>query len=176
MALADNPSLKQVQEQVEKGKAWFYGLPDRDRLSIVVLVLFLCAVAIYYMVWSPIYDYLDKTQSRYYDRVEMLQWMKANESLAREASGAAAGGDSNRRGQSVLTLVNKTSGQHGISLKRVEPRGDDGLRMWLDSQPFDAIIGWLYQLNTQYGISVENLTFEKQPESGRVNATVILEG
>ena len=177
MALLDSPALSGVNDQLNQLRAKYYALPERDRLSLIVLSVFLGLVSFYYLVWTPISDNLDSAKQKYDNKASTLQWMSDNETAARQASrqkGKASGGG--RQGKSILTLVNQTSQKKNIKVRRVEPKGDDGIRVWLDKVPFNDLMSWLHMLSNQYNITTVNVSFEKQKEIGLVNASVILKG
>lgn len=177
MALLDSPALSGVNDQLNQVRAKYYGLPERDRLSLVVLFVFISTVAFYYFVWTPISDGLDSAKSRYENKASLVQWMKDNEKVAKQASrnkGKAKGNA--RRGKPLLTVVNQTSSQKNLKVKRVEPKGEDGIRVWMDKVPFNDLMSWVSMLSTQYGVTAVNISMEKQKEIGLVNASLILKG
>ncbi|MBL4795628.1 MAG: type II secretion system protein M [Pseudomonadales bacterium] len=166
--------LAAVSQQIAELKVKYYSLSVRDRGALLALTIFLLCVMFFYFVWSPIQDGADEAFSRYQSNTELMAWMKANESVAKKASSSS--NSANRGGKSILSLVNTTAGRNGIALKRFEPKGEDGLRIWLESVPFDAMLKWLGTMNSSYGIEVSNITVETQDEIGLVNATIILAG
>lgn len=177
MALLDSPALSGVSDQLNQLRAKYYGLPERDRLSLVVLFIFIATVAFYYLVWTPVSDRLDAAKSRYENKASLVQWMKENEKVAKKASrskGKSAGNA--RRGKPLLTVVNETSSQKKLKVKRVEPKGDDGIRVWMDKVPFNDLMGWVELLSARYGVTAVNISMEKQKEIGLVNASLILKG
>ncbi|MBL4867558.1 MAG: type II secretion system protein M [Pseudomonadales bacterium] len=168
--------LAEVKQQFADIKLKYYSLSPRDRGALVILSVFLGCVLFFYLVWSPVNQGAEDAYDRYQNKVKLMAWMKANESVAKRAanmSGASAG---SRGGKSILSLVNATSGQNGVSLKRFEPKGEDGLRIWLENVSFDAMLKWLGILSNTYGIVIANITVESQKESGKINATIILSG
>lgn len=174
MALLDSPAIKEATDQLNQLRARYYSLSDRDRISIITLAVFLGCVAFYYLIWSPFNDSLDMAKSKYQNKRELVAWLEANQTAARKAS---ANPQSRGRGnQSMMTLVNSTSRQAQLSLKRVEPKDDDVIRVWMDNAAFDDVMNWLNDLGTRYGVSVVNITIEGQKETGRVDASIILKG
>jgi general secretion pathway protein M len=81
-------------------------------------------------------------------------------------------------GTSLLTLVDQTAKSAGLgtSVKRVEPQGDDKLRVQLEQVSFDQMILWLDSLKQEHGVVAINVIVDRQTESGQVNARLLLQG
>jgi len=58
----------------------------------------------------------------------------------------------------------------------MEPDGTSGARLSLDGVDFNALIGWLANLQNQGGVRIEKATFEAQAAAGTVNARLTLRG
>ena len=78
----------------------------------------------------------------------------------------------------VLFLGNYDSAkrsQLGTALKRVEPDGAHGVRVWLEQAPFDDMIRWLGELKNNSGVRITSVTVDQQGAAGLVNARLMLE-
>jgi general secretion pathway protein M len=80
--------------------------------------------------------------------------------------------------QSLPGLVDRTARDAGLAgnLKGTDPAGAKELRVRLEAAPFDAMAGWLLQLERAQGVTVENATIERAQEPGKVNASISLVG
>ena len=65
------------------------------------------------------------------------------------------------------------SGGLGPAIKRIEPDGSKGVKIWLEGVAFDPMILWLGQLTKTYQVETSIITIEPQGE-GRVNARLTL--
>ncbi len=61
-------------------------------------------------------------------------------------------------------------------MKRIEPEGQNSVRVWLEQAAFDDVIQWLQNLKRDYGIHTADIVIERQAAAGRVNARLTLEG
>jgi general secretion pathway protein M len=88
------------------------------------------------------------------------------------SGGAAARG---LGGRSLLAVVDQSarSGGLGDAIKRIEPEGSKGAKVWLEGVAFDPMILWLGKLTKTYGIGTGVITIEPQG-GGRVNARLTL--
>ena len=48
------------------------------------------------------------------------------------------------------------------------------MRIWLDDVPFDALVRWLGDLHTRYGVRVEAANIERESGPGLVSARLTL--
>ena len=156
-------------------KDWFAGLEPRERMLIsggaVVLVLLL----LYVMIWEPISSNYRTLKESVAEQKQTLVWMKQSaaqiKALQRSSPGAARG----LGGRSLLAVVDKSarSGGLGEAIKRIEPDGGKGVKVWLEGVAFDPMILWLGKLTRTYRIETSIITIEPQG-GGRVNARLTL--
>jgi general secretion pathway protein M len=81
-------------------------------------------------------------------------------------------------GRSLLTLVDQTARTAGLgtTVKRVEPQGEDKLRVQMEQVSFDKMILWLSALKQEHGIAAINVIVDRQTDSDQVNARLVLQG
>jgi len=158
-------------------RAWWDGLDPRERMMVAaggtLLVLFL----IYILVLSPIHSGYDSLRNTVDEQRTTAVWMQESaQTLTRlkRNSGRAPQG---LGGRSLLSVADSTAraGGLGPALKRVEPEGSDGVRVWLDGASFDVLVKWLGTLSTIHGVNAETVTMERAATAGRVNARLTLQ-
>ena len=55
-------------------------------------------------------------------------------------------------------------------MKRIEPQGDDKLRVQFEQVDFNQLIRWLGSLEQEYGVIIASVTLDRQSEAGRFDA------
>jgi general secretion pathway protein M len=82
------------------------------------------------------------------------------------------------RDESLLVFVDRTARSAGLgpAVKRVEPQGVNQLQMRLEQVSFDQMLRWLGNLEQEHGITLINAVVDRQTESGRVDARLVLQG
>jgi general secretion pathway protein M len=82
------------------------------------------------------------------------------------------------RDESLLVFVDRTARAAGLgpAVKRVEPQGANQLQIRLEQVSFDEMIRWLGSLQQEHGIALINAVVDRQTESGRVDARLVLQG
>jgi general secretion pathway protein M len=156
-------------------KEWFAGLEPRERLLVsggaVVLVLLL----LYVVIWEPIASGYRNLQEDVAEQKQTLAWMQQAATQIKTLQRSSTGDVRGLAGRSLLAVVDKSarSGGLGDSIKRIEPDGSKGVKVWLEGVAFDPMILWLGKLTRTYQIETSLITIEPQG-GGRVNARLTL--
>ena len=163
----DIMSHPQIQSLIER-----YGeLEKRDRLAVTGLALFLGAIVLYLMVWSPANTFFDTSKVNHERQLSLLQFMRSTESQARTAGGQSS--QSLVTSGSLLPTVSRTAQDFDIKPNRLQPEGADGVSVWFNAVRFNDLVSWLESLNMK-GISVRQISIDREEEPGTVNARIIL--
>lgn len=157
-------------------KAWLASLDPRERLMVYGAAGVLAVLLFYVVLIHPFYSSYDKLQDGVEQRRATLQWMQETAVKVKQLKGAnpAAQGMAGRSLLSVTDGSARTAGL-GDALKRVEPDGSTGVRVWLEGAPFDSVIGWLRVMSSSYGVDVDSASIERTATAGRVNARLSLQ-
>lgn len=158
-------------------KTWFETLSTRERYMVIVGGAALFLFVLYLLVISPILQRADAVQARLAAQQSELAWMRQAaaeiQALRGQAGATVARGD----GASLLSLIERTarSGQLAPAVRRVQPDGEHGVRIWLENAAFDDLLRWLHQLSADHGIALSEIGLDRQQQPGRVNARLFLE-
>jgi len=156
-------------------KDWFAGLEPRERLLVSGGGVVLLVLLLYLMIWEPIASNYQALNEGVAEQKKTLVWMKQAAAelklLQRSGSGTARG----LGGRSLLAVVDQSarSGGLGPAIKRIEPEGGKGVKVWLEGVAFDPMILWLGKITRTYQIETSIITIEPQG-AGRVNARLTL--
>lgn len=150
---------------------WLEDLTFRDRLVLGAAAAAFLVVVLGALVWMP----LDQRREALAERVEAqartLAWMREAGRRVEASRASPTEAASARDGRSLLALVDATAREAGLAqtLRRAEPAGDDGVRVWLDAARYGDVAGWLESLSGEYGLAVTELALDRAG-NGRVNA------
>lgn len=159
-------------------KAFLAKLSLRERQLIYIgaaVALFLIPV----LVWLSLHGRVERLQSIVHGQRVLDQWMRTAAQQAVQLRGASARRRSGKvTDKSLLALVDQTARQAGLhnALKRVEPDKDNSVRVWFEAVVFDDMVRWLSSIRTSYGVEVNGVTVDRQPQAGIVNARLVLKG
>lgn len=158
-------------------KEWFLSLTQRERTLVQVTASIVVLFMLYLIILEPISSNYAKNKKNVAMATETLAWMH---SAALEVKQLQGGGSLTERPQGkqfVLSMVDrsaKTSGLGGV-MKRVQPEGETGVRVWFENAAFDELIKWLAIIESKHGLSVNEINIEQTESTGLVNVRVFLE-
>jgi general secretion pathway protein M len=125
------------------------------------------------LIWMPLGNGAASLRESVDDKRRLLASLLRAEAIAAPVSGAGA---VDAGTQSLVVLVDRTHREHGLAgkLNRNQPDGADGIRVTFQDASFDALIAWLGALQNDYGVAVENASFNAGRQPGVVSATMVL--
>lgn len=146
-------------------------LGPRDRIALRALGGFLGLVLAYLLLLAPMIAHGEQAQRRLQEERALLQWLQAHQGEAGSSTTPGAARD-----QPVATLVNTSAQENKLTIRRYEPAGEDGVKVWLEGAPFNTVVKWLYQLEGAHGIRAAEFSLERADEPGKVSARLTLRG
>jgi len=153
-------------------KAYFKNLNPREQKLVLAAGFFVLLFLPYQFIYAPFQDSLTKMQVDTEKVKKNIAWMNNKSQEVRSLSGA--GGSRSASKTSLLTLVETTTKQNKLNknLRKVQPAGSSNVKVWLDEVPFDRLMQWLDSLVVTHGLSIQDITVEKQSGKGIVNAKI----
>lgn len=146
---------------------WWHSRSLVEQRSFLLGLIFLIAVALYSIVWQP----LSRQQVQLHRQVQQQQadlfWM-TQQTLPSAITSLSSQ-------QSLLSIVDKTVRQANIerTVKRLEPDGENQVRLWLEGVEFTILMQWLQTLAAQQ-VDILNMNIQRQDTPGRVSASLVL--
>lgn len=158
-------------------RAYWEALNGRQRALVVLAGGVVLGALLFVMAWEPMLQAREQQRDRVAVQQATLDWLEAVTPLAAELR-QRADRERDRSGRSLLGLADETARAAGLAgaLTRIEPVGDDRVRVWLDEADFLATMRWLEQLAASYPVAVSQLDLERGRGSGLVNVRVTLLG
>lgn len=150
-------------------------LQPRERLIVAIGAGVLALTLIYLVLWEPFAKARERQLAALADErafAERLESISAVIQRARASGqGAVQGG-----GQSLLTLVDQAARlpELGKAPTRLQPDGEQEVKIWFEDVPFDNLGRWIGILQSRYGISVSGAEIERRASPGLVNARLSL--
>jgi general secretion pathway protein M len=141
-------------------REWLESLEERERL-----------------VWLPVHAGYSNLKANVAEQKSTAEWMQRSAAQLAALKGSGGQASAGLGGRSLLAVTDSTAraGGLGAELKRVEPEGQDSVRVWLDGAPFDVLVKWLSTLSSTHGIQVDTATLERSEVAGRVDARLTLQ-
>ena len=158
-------------------KEWLAGLEPRERIMVYIAAGVLLLVLIYLLLLRPFHVGYDRLRAGVAEQRATVQWMQQSAAQVKQLQRSGAAVSDGLGGQSLLSATDTAARAAGLgpSLKKVEPDGSQGVRVWLDGAKFDDMLGWLDVMGTRYGADVDTITIERGDAPGLVNARLNLQ-
>ncbi|MGD8526784.1 MAG: type II secretion system protein M [Thioalkalispiraceae bacterium] len=157
-------------------KQYLANLTTRERQmlvsALVVIVLF-----IVYQSWASFSAHVADLQHRVDNQQETLDWMQQAAREVKILQGANVVGERPKGKQLLLGLIDRTAKQNQLNnnLQKVQPEGEQGVRVWLENASFDNVVVWLDTLQFKHGLVVTDISIDKQGAVGNVNIRALIE-
>jgi general secretion pathway protein M len=154
-------------------RAWFNGLAARERAIVVGGAAVLVVLIVYAGVVEPLSERHARIEREAAQQWALAAWMNQVGDSVRRAGPTRVGGN----GDSLFAAVDRSVRNTALagSLQRVQPEGQQTVRVWLDNAPFDEVVRWVGALERDQGVVVSAMTAERTQNAGRVNARLTLE-
>jgi len=162
---------------VQRLVSYYDQLSGRDQKALQVLAVAVAAFVLYFGIWRPIDQFQQDQAANLQQARSLMSWIQTHEQEARALARSRTGqtgtpvGDS----RSLMTTVTTSAKQAGLPLARFEPSGEQGMRIWLEDAPFNRVAGWLQQLESRYGIRVDQASIQRAQNPGMITARFKLE-
>jgi general secretion pathway protein M len=165
----------QLGPQLAPLRARFETLQPREQLLVGVGSLVAALALIYLILWQPfalarVHRAAELDAAR--DLAVRIEQIGALGQQSRSAHGPPVVGPE----VSLLAAVDQASkdGILGKPLSRINPDGEKQVRVWIDDVNFDALLRWIDDLQSRYGVRIDAVAVERRPTAGLVSARLTL--
>lgn len=158
-------------------KDWFLNLTQRERTMVQAAAVVVLVFVFYMIIIEPISTSYAKKKQNVATATETLEWMRTAAQEVKQLSGGSNLSVRPQGKQQVLSLVDRSARKAGLAgvMKRVQPEGDSGVRVWFENAAFDELVKWLATIESDHGLSVNEINVEQTESTGLVNVRVFLE-
>ncbi|MGI9301161.1 MAG: type II secretion system protein GspM [Gammaproteobacteria bacterium] len=157
-------------------KEWWDSLQARERMIVTVLGGVVALVVVYFILLRPLADARARLRADTKSQQATLAWMQqAGQEIQQLRRQSSAGGASANR--SMLSIVDSSAKKSGLRkpITRMEPDGDNAVKLWVDDAEFDALVRWLGELQRTFAVQVGRASFSRTDSPGVVDSRLTLE-
>lgn len=157
-------------------KEWLESLGESERRTLLLAVIALVPMLLYAVVWDPIMTSVRNMRDTVQRDSENVTWLRNAIEEYRALTQGQASAVAPRGAQSLLAIVDSTAKRErlGDALKRVEPKGQNEVRVRFEDVSFDGVVAWLAGLQKSYGVVIDTVSVDRQPQAGLVNVNITL--
>ncbi len=154
---------------------WLQQLAPRERLLVLTAGVLVVIALIIVIGIRPVVNGKVLAERRIDQKLEMLQDLERVGGRFGPVSGTAATLATGAT-QSLVVLVDRTTRSHGLGayLKRNQPDGASKIRLRFENVPFDGMVAWLAQLQSEFALITVSASIDTAQETGRVNCNLVL--
>ena len=150
-------------------KEWFAGLNQREQLSLFVLGIALLLYLLYMLAWAPLAERREELALQNESVAQSLQRVDA---MVSEIVRLREGGVASTAQRNLTSLVNQSTGRHGLQVSRLQPNSRGDIQVRLENAVFDDLLAWLDDVENREGLLVTEIAITRSGATGRVNATI----
>lgn len=150
-------------------KEWFAGLNQREQLSLIVLGIALVLYLLYMLAWAPL---AERRQELAVQNVSVAESLQRVDAMVSEIIRLREGGVASTARRNLTSLVNQSTGRHGLQVSRLQPNSRGDIQVRLENAVFDDLLAWLDDVENREGLLVTEIAITRSGSSGRVNATI----
>jgi general secretion pathway protein M len=157
-------------------KEWLANLAPRERRILAGGAVALVLLLFYLVIWQPLHSGVAQMRTSVAEQRDTLRWMREAAAEVKSLATSGAQGGAGLGGRSLLAVVDQSarSSNLGPALKRVEPEGQNSVRVRVEGASFDAMVGWLSGLARSSQVFATSLSIERADASGQVDARLTL--
>jgi general secretion pathway protein M len=154
---------------MNKLRTWYAGLQAREQRMVAFGSVTVAALVLLLGILMPLQSAVSSAAKRNETKREDLAWMRVNAPEIRAAGGQLAADT----GEAPVVLVDRVGREAGLgsALRGTQPNGT-GVRVQLETAPFDTLVAWLATLDERYGLAIESITVDRTAQPGMVNASI----
>jgi|GEM_PF-1493760 len=177
---AQTDSNNTVSNLIQRLQGSFNRLSPREQIALGALGLFLALIIVIYGLWLPVQQLHRDGLAHWQQQRQQLLWLHAQApTIARLAPSRPDSAGLNPAGRPtddmpLLTRVTASAKEHGIAVKRLQPEGEAGLRLWLEAVDFNQTLLWLESVQHE-GLSIDDISVDAVPaRNGKANIRLML--
>lgn len=154
-------------------KAWWNGLQARERQLLLIGAGMLAALAYWLLLWQPLVAARERSRAA----VTTLQQATTEASAQVSAILASRKLAAPRPVRSLFALIDSSAREAGLmsAQTRIEPLGEDRVRVSMDGVSFDQLAAWLEGLDRTEGVDISEWSVDRALVPGVVNASMTLQ-
>ena len=131
-------------------KEWFAGLNQREQLSLLVLGIALALYLLYMVAWAPL---AERRSELAVQNEAVAQSLQRVDAMVSEIIRLREGGGASASRRNLTSLVNQSTGRHGLQVSRLQPNSLD-------------------EVENRERLLVTEIAITRTGNVGRVNATI----
>ncbi|NND81473.1 MAG: type II secretion system protein M [Gammaproteobacteria bacterium] len=160
-----------VQQYISQARQWWLGLHPRERLILGWGVGLAVVIMFYALIWQPWHKAIAHMETALQERRQSLVWMQQQSERVRSGEFSVAQTALKGTSQSLLAVIEQTAKRSGVrdSIQQMVPSSDQSqVRVVMEQTAFNDWVRWVDVLFREYGVSVIQLTAEREDDAPNI--------
>jgi len=157
-------------------KNGFNQLNYRERYTLIIGAITLCLILGYFMLWEPVIKARAQLEIMVTAQHNTLRWMNTAAAEIQQLRGQSTAKPVQTHKQSLLSLIDQSTRQGVLAKanKRIEPKGEQAVRINFEKVSFTELMRWLGRLHNQHQVQVSSIHIEPEaiPDQVKVRLTL----
>ena len=162
-----------MKQYLEQFRQWWSARQQRERQVLIAGAVVVVLAIFYAAIWQPVAKARHRAELDLQQTRSVANRLETIAVVVEQSRGSGAGAAT--RSMPLLSAVDQATHRPelGKEPSRIQPEGDKEVKVWLDDVAFDALVAWLQEVQTQYGIVVSAAELERKAD-GVVSARLSL--
>lgn len=150
---------------MDKLISWWQDHDPREQMIIAVGGSIAAVILFFLFVVSPVMDWHAQEKKRLTQAREDVSEVQA---LAARVQSKKKTGRGKKSGQTLAVLIDKSIRENELVMRGFQPGSKKDARLRLENAPYPALAQWLYDLEYQHKVTIEDLSLTPSKLSGRL--------
>lgn len=146
---------------------WWNGMQQRERWVLIVGALVVSLLIFYQLIWFPWHRAIGNMQQSLVAQRKTLVWMQQQADLLEKSGGAVPAAQLKGGDQSLMSVIDQTAKASRVrdAIQQLTPRQNNTqVSVVLESVSFNNWVKWVGVLESQYGVTILQLSAERENE------------
>lgn len=150
---------------MDKVISWWEEHDPREQMIIVVGGFVAAVILFFLFVISPVMDWHAQEKKRLGQAKEDVVEVQA---LAARVQAKKRAGNNKKGSQSLAVLIDNSIRENELVMRGFQPGSKKDARLRLENAPYPALTQWLYDLEYQHKVKIEDLSLTPSKLAGRL--------
>lgn len=152
-------------------KDWWAEQTARERFLILAAIVLVSALALQFLVVTPMRENRARAQSSYESAMSTLAEIRAGAALARSQNASAS--RERTAPENLRAMLTAAAARRGILINRVQPT-EEGVDLRIDDADPEALYAWLYEMTQERNVRIRRASVRHEAGGAGVRASFLI--
>lgn len=154
---------------------WFNGLTRKEQLLLLIGSVVVAIYIVFFVVLRPMYRSASAYEVQNRVAVESLRNVK-DLALEYKLLAVTGGKEAANPKQNLTLIIDKLVKENELQMKRFQPSSSGDVQLRFENSSFGKILALLNQLESEYSVTIKDLSVSQGSIEGSVDVSIRLSG